>query len=314
MTYDSTSFSLTYTVGGETHLLSGYDATSGIDFEYLGDAGWGLPAIERITNRGALQNGDTDIDNRFDARTVTLGFFVECNNPIDHLRYREAISNVFIVSNQRGTLTVTYSSTTAGITTSTSRALDVFVSGGIDFGGMDYQDYNLDFTVKLRSDTGVWRDTTQNVVLISQEIAGTPTPIPLLIPWTLGGAGLNKTTTVNNVGQTAVYPVITIQSGSVGITNLSIINSSTGKQLVFPILNANTTYVIDLGYGKKTIISTSGTNAISLLSASQSNLATWGLVPRQVVLNGANAITCNSSSASTDSSISIAYYTNYLSI
>lgn len=314
MTYTATSFSLTYTVGDEVHLLSGYDATSGINFQYLGDAGWGLPAIERITNRGALQNGDTDIDNRFDARTITLGFFVECYNPIDHLRYREAISNIFIVSNQRGTLTVTYSSTTAGITTSTSRALDVFVSGGVDFGSADYQDYNLDFTVKLRSDTGVWRDTTQNTVLISQDVSGTPTPIPLLIPWTLGGAGINKSTNVTNAGQVAVYPIITIIAGTAGIANLSIVNANSGKAIVFPVLNANTTYIIDLTYGKKTIVDGSGTNCISLLSTAQSSLATWCLLPRQVVPGGINTITCSSGATGTDASVTIAYYKNYLGI
>ena len=314
MTYSATSFTLTYAVNGETHLLSGYDATSGITFNYIGDRGWGLPAISRITNRGALQNGDTDIDNRFDARTVTLGLFVECDNAIDHLRYREAIGNIFIVSNQRGTLTVTYSSTTAGITTSSSRSLDVFVSGGIDFGSMSYDDFNLDFTVELRSDTGVWYDTTQQVVLISQQIAGTPTPIPLLIPWTLGGGGLNKTTNVTNSGQVAVYPLITIIAGDIGITNLVILNASSGKAIVFPTLSANTTYIIDLAYGKKTIVDGSGTNAISLLSTAQSSLATWCLLPRQVVAGGINSITCSSDVTGTNASVTISYYANYLSI
>jgi len=262
MTYDSTSFSLTYTVNGEVHLLSGYDATSGLTFNYLGDGGWGLPSIERITNRGALQNGDSDIDNRFDARTVTLGLVVECDNNTDHLRYRELIGNIFIVSNQRGTLTVAYSSTIGGVTTSSSRSLDCFVSGGVDFGGTSYTDYNINFTVRLRSDNGVWYDTTQNVVLISQDISGTPTPIPLLIPWTLGGAGLNKDTAIVNTGQVATYPIITIIAGDTGITNLSIYNAVTGKNIAFPVLYANTTYTIDLSYGKKTIIDSNGTNAI----------------------------------------------------
>lgn len=314
MSYDATAFSLTYTVNGETHLLSGYDATSGITFNYIGDRGWGLPSISRITNRGALQNGDTDIDNRFDARAVTLGLFVECENAIDHLRYREIIGNIFIVSNQMGVLTVTYSSTTAGITTTSSRSLNCYVSGGIDFGSMSYTDFNLDFTVELRSDTAVWYDTTQNVVLISQQIAGTPTPIPLLIPWTLGGGGLNKSTNVTNFGQVAVYPIITINAGDSGITNLAIVNTSSGKAIVFPTLYANTTYIIDLTYGKKTVVDGSGTNSISLLSTAQSSLATWCLLPRQVVSGGVNVITCSSGVTGTNASVTISYYANYLSI
>jgi hypothetical protein len=179
---------------------------------------------------------------------------------------------------------------------------------------MDYQDYNLDFTVKLRSDTGVWRDTTQQTVLISQDVSGTPTPIPLLIPWTLGGAGINKSTNVTNAGQVAVYPIITIIAGTAGIANLSILNANSGKAIVLPTLSANTTYIIDLTYGKKTIVDGSGTNCISLLSTAQSSLATWCLLPRQVVPGGVNTITCSSGATGTDASVTIAYYKNYLGI
>jgi len=46
------SYAITYTVGASTFNLNGYDAATGLTFGYLGDQGFGLAPMHRITQRG----------------------------------------------------------------------------------------------------------------------------------------------------------------------------------------------------------------------------------------------------------------------
>lgn len=311
MTYSATTFSLTYTSNGVTYTLNDFDATTGLTFHYGGDGGWGLPSITSLTQRGALQNGDTNIDYRFEPRAISLNLFIEAENYVDHLRIRELLSKVFTVSNTASVLTVTYSSTTAGLTTSYSRSIEVFVRSGLDYGSIDYRDYNVNVTVGLRASNPIWYNTTPISVNVSQAIRGTPTPIPFLIPTTFGGLSLSDTTNITYTGTTIEYPLFTVVVGSTDITGLLIYNASTGKILSFPTLYAGRTYFIDLTYGYKTVTNDLGANAINLLSTS-SNLATWALDP--TTTNGINTVVISATSANSASLITMTYYLRYIAV
>lgn len=311
MTYSNTSFSLTYTSNGVEYTLNGYDAVTGITFNYVGDGGWGLPSITSITQRGALQNGDTNVDFRFEPRSMSIVLFIEAYNYVDHLRIREKLSSIFTVSNTPSLLTVTYSSTTAGVTTTYSRAIDVYVRSGLDFGSIDYQDYNVSVTIGLRASNPIWYNTAPISVGISQAILGTPTPIPFLIPTTFGGLSLSDITDITYTGTTIEYPVFTVVVGSADITGLLIYNASTGKILNFPTLYAGRTYFIDLTYGNKTVTNDLGANAINLLSTS-STLATWALDP--TTTNGINTVVISATSANSASLITMTYYLRYIAV
>lgn len=307
MTYDSTNFLLTYTSGGVTYTINGYDATTGLTILYGGDAGWGLPPIQAIVERGALQNGDTPIDYRYDARTITLNLFVEAYNYVDHLRVREKLSSMFGVSNTEGTLNITYSSTTGGVTTTYSRSLDVLVRGGLQFGSFEYNDYNVDVTVELRASDPMWYDPNVITLQATQTVSGTPTPIPFLIATTFGGNGIGQVTTVAYTGTVIEYPKFTVTVGtSSDITNLYIVNVTTNKTLYFPILYTGRTYTIDLTYGYKTIVDDLGVNQVGLLG-SGSSLATWAIDPSY----GTNTIAISASSSNSNSSIDMQYYIRY---
>jgi hypothetical protein len=311
MTYESTSFSITYTVNGVTYNLDGYDATTGLNFNALGDSGWGIPTISSITTRGALQNGDTPVDFRIDPRSLSVTLLVEAFNYVDHLRIREKISQIFKVSNNLGTLNVTYSSTQGGVTATYSRSIDVLVRDGLNFGSIDYQDYNVLVTVGFRASDPAWYDGTPLSINVSQAIQGTTTPIPFLVPMTMGGVALNQTSTVVYTGTVIEYPTFTIMVGDTDITGLYIINQSTSKTLYFPTLYAGRTYTIDLTYGNKTVVNDLGANSIGLLSTS-SNLATWSIDPNTT--GGTNVIVISSAGANASSVITMNYYVRYLAV
>lgn len=311
MTYTNTTYLLTYTVNGTTYKLSETDPTTGLDFNLLGDSGWGIPSINSITTRGALQNGDTSIDFRIEPRSLSVTLFVEAFNYVDHLRIREKISQIFKVSNNLGTLNVAYSSTQGGVTTTYSRSIDVFVRNGMDFGSTDYQDYNVLVNVGFRASDPAWYDSTPISINVSQAIQGTTTPIPFLVPMTMGGIALNQTSTVVYTGTVIEYPTFTIVVGDTNVTGLYIINQSTSKTLYFPTLYAGRTYTIDLTYGNKTIVNDLGANSIGLLATS-SNLATWSIDPNTT--GGTNVIVISSAGANTSSVITMNYYVRYLAV
>jgi hypothetical protein len=311
MNYTNTSYLLTYTVNGSTYTLSGTDSVTGLEFNLLGDSGWGIPTVNSITDRGALQNGDTPIDFRIEPRSLGITLFVEAFNYVDHLQIRETISRIFKVSNNTGTLTITYSSTIASTTTTYSRSIDVLVRSGLDFGSIDYQDYNVLVSVGFRASDPAWYDNAPITISVSQAIQGTTTPIPLLIPMTMGGVALNQTSTIVYTGTVIEYPKFTIVAGTTNITGLYIINQSTNKTIYFPTLYANRTYTIDLTYGNKTIVDDLGANCIGLL-ALYSNLATWSIDPN--TSGGTNVIVISSSGANSSSTITMNYYVRYLAV
>jgi hypothetical protein len=311
MTYESTSFSITYTVNGVTYNLDGYDATTGLTLGYMGNQGFGLPPITRIVKRGTQQNGDTNVDYRIDPRVLSVALHIQCDNYVDHLRACEKLGQIFRVGNSAGTLTVVYSYTISGTTTAYSRSIDCYVAGGLDLGGLDYQDFDINTSVTLRASDPMWYDSNPVVVSISQSITGTPTPIPFLVPMTMGGASLNKSTDITYVGSAVEYPIITIVAGVSDLTGLNITNVSTGKTLQFSTLTANRTYTVDLSYGVKTITDDLGFNCIGLMSAS-SNLNTWGIDPNTA--GGVNTISVSSSTANVGSVLTLTFYNRYTSI
>jgi hypothetical protein len=311
MIYESTTFSLTYTVNGTTYNLSGLDTNTGITFNYTGRSGFGLPPISRIVKRGLQQNGDTNVDYRIDARTLSVSLFVECDNYVDYLRTCEKMGLIFRVGNSVGVLNVLYTSTTGGVTTSYSRSINCYVSAGLDLSEVEYEYFNIDTSITFRASDPMWYDTTPVVVSISQSITGTSTPIPFLVPMTMGGASLNKSTDITYVGSAIEYPIITIVAGSSNLTGLNITNLSTGKTLQFSTLTANRTYIVDLSYGIKTITDDLGFNCIGLMSAS-SNLNTWGIDPN--TSGGINTISVSSSTANIASVLTLTFYNRYTSI
>jgi hypothetical protein len=100
-------YTLTYTIQGTTYTLNGYDAVSGLTFGYLGDLGFGMAPLHRITQRGPLQQGDSDVDFRLDPRVLQLPFIITATNITDHYLIRDKLLAIFSPSNVVGVLTIT---------------------------------------------------------------------------------------------------------------------------------------------------------------------------------------------------------------
>ena len=291
------TYTITYTTGGTTFNLNGYDAVSGITYNYQGDQGFGLAPMHRITQRGPMQHGDSDVDFRLDPRIMQLPIVAITTSIDDYYTARGRLLSVFSPSNVVGTLTVT--------TSTWSRSIDVKVLGGMAFDTDPQVGYTLRAVIQLRADDPTWYDANPLTINGSSGIAGTPTAYPVVYPRTYGTANINATTTYSYDGTWLSYPVITATGP---ITGLVITNNTTGQVITTTgSIAAGRTYTYDLRYGKKTVYDDLGNNQIATV-ASSSNLATWAIV------TGTNSISITASSSSSPAAVIITYYTRFVGI
>lgn len=291
------AYSITYTTGGTTYNLNGLNASLGITINYLGDQGFGLAPLHRITQRGPLQHGDSDVDFRLDPRIIQLPIVVKASTLDSGYTARQALMKIFTPSNGGGTLRVK--------TDSYDRSIDVKVLGGLDFNVEPGAGYHIRTVAQLRAADPTWYDPTPVSGGSTPAVEGTPTTVPLLVPWTVGASSINSTINTTNVGTWQSYPIIT----AVGpITDLVITNTTTGDVVAVDGTIANgDTWVFDLRYGRKTVVNQDDVNKIAYITA-DSSLATFALEL------GANAITVTAASPGAASSVSIVYYTRYVGV
>jgi len=291
------SYAITYISGGTTFNLDGYDAVTGFTFNYQGDQGFGLAPMHRITQRGPMQHGDSDVDFRLDPRILQLPIFVATTTPDEYYAARGRLLSIFSPSNSVGTITVT--------TSTWARSIDVKVLGGLTFDTDAKAGYSLRAVIQLRADDPTWYDAELHSIAGASGIAGTATAYPVIYPRTYGTANINSTTSFAYDGTWLTYPIIT----AIGpITGLVITNNTTGQIITTTgSIAAGRTYTYDLRYGRKTVYDDLGNNQIATVSAS-STLATWAIV------TGTNSISIAASASSSPAAVSIAYYTRFVGI
>ena len=284
MTYTD-QYYVTYRARGIFYTLNGFDSNTNLTINYLGDQGFGLAPLHRITTRGPLQDGDTDIDFRLDPRILQLPLLVQNTNSTQP-RWQSYIIRRQLLSIFRPTDSAILSVETIGAAL-LSRSINVRVLGGLSF-DVDPQDFHVRTVVQLRADDPTWYD----------EVSTTNLTIPR--------AQFGIAQTFTYAGQWKEFPII---QATGPITNFTITNL--GKTLNVPgTIAAGTTYYFDLRYGYKTVYTgpnQTGTNVIANLNPT-SDLATWALEP------GTNSITATGTGLTAASSVFISYYNRYAGI
>ena len=291
------SYAITYSINGTVFGLNGYDSVTGLTFNYQGDQGFGLAPMHRITQRGPMQQGDSDVDFRLDPRILQLPIFVNTTSIDEYYAARGRLLEIFSPSNTTARLSVTTSTWT--------RTIDVKVLGGMSFDADAKAGYSLGTVIQLRADDPTWYDATPHSISGAAGIAGTPTAYPVVYPRTYGTANINATTVYTYDGTWLTYPVITALGP---ITGLVITNNTTGQVITTTgSIAAGRTYTYDLRYGKKTVYDDLGNNQIATVVAS-SNLASWAIVV------GVNSISISASASASPAAVSIVYYTRFVGI
>ena len=256
-----------------------------------------MAPMQRITQRGPLQQGDTDVGYRLDPRIIQLPLLVEAMTMDAGYTARKGLLKIFTPANGAGILRVT--------TDLYDRAILVVPMGGLDFNQDPQSGYHIRTVVQLRAADPTWYDPTIVNAAQTPTITGTPTPVPLTIPWTAGSSSINSTLNFTYDGDFISYPII---SATGPITNLLITHTTTGYAIgVSGTIPAGDTWTFDLRYGQKTVTDQTGTNEIANLT-SGSSLADFAIIL------GANTITVSGTTTTSASTVNITYYTRYTGV
>lgn len=285
--------SITYITRGVTYVLGGLDPTTGLTFRYLGDQGFGLAPIRRITTRGPLQNGDNDIDFRLEPRVLQLPLMVVNTSSTpryQHYEIRQKLLDIFRPADS-AIIAIGLLMFDGFFSYTKLRRINVKVLGGLSF-DVDPNSWNVRTVVQLRADDPTWYST-----------GPAASPDTATYPSTeISGSG---SITITTTGNWISYPVIRVTGP---ITNPTITNNTTGKSIaITATISAGAYYDIDLSYGKKTVVDNGGVNRINTVSSS-SDLATWGLVP------GANVVRVNGSGITVATNAVFTYFNRFTGI
>ena len=296
------SYAITYTVGASTFNLNGYDAATGLTFGYLGDQGFGLAPMHRITQRGPMQNGDSDVDFRLDPRIMQVPLFVATTSIDEYYTARGRLLEVFSPTNGGGVVTVTTSAWT--------RSINVKVLGGMSFDTDPQVGYALRAVIQLRADDPTWYDAYGYEATLTSPILGTPTPYPKPNEVPYGSAGIGGITNILYEGTWICYPVLT----AVGpLTDLTITDGLGHVISIDTPIPASTYISIDLKYGAKTVVDQDGVNRFAWLDIN-SDLTNWALYPSPFVVGGINTISVSATGTDGDSSVSINWLPRYIGV
>ena len=280
-------FGVVYTATQENvpnvYNLNGTNASLGITLRYLGDQGFGLAPLHRITVRGPLQHGDSDVDFRLDPRVLQLPLLVQNTSATPRFRsyeIREKILRIFRpqdpgelqVSRYDGSVTVL-------------RNIKTRVLGGLSF-DVNPDNYHVRTVVQLRADDPTW-------------YAGDYSAF-----WTQ--ATFNTSQILIQYGNWPTFPQIYIQGP---VTNCIVTNVLTGQFIRYNgFIPSGTVVRINLDYGKKTVTNNAtGANLIANITA-DSSLATLYMLP------GGNQFSVTGTGLGATSSVTISWSDRYTGI
>ena len=262
--------------------------------------GFGAPPIRRLTQRGPLQNGDTDVGFRLDARTMRIAVLARASTPAGFHADRETLLGMLRPGNDALKLRWTFAGK--------QRQIDCHLADGLSLASGQMIANNFRDVFVLRASDPTWYDPSGGSVQFAQTGGGTPMPVPMLFPLTFGASTLAGSAVIalNDANAWDTFPIV-YATGPV--TGLVLTNSATGDKLDFTgsTVGAGVTYTIDLRYGYKTVIDSSSVNRINQLT-SDSNIATWRLV------SGNNSISAAGTSIDANTRIYIQYNTRYIGV
>lgn len=292
--------------GGHTfQLLRGVDSidlTDGVNYTLTAFDGLGASPLHRLTQRGPLQDGESDVGYRLDPRTIILAGYTHGNYTALN-QNRATLLGFCRPTSPTNPLKLRWTTPDG-----TQRQIDVHTVGELGLPSGDWKVFGHRFAVQLRAPDPTFYDPAGGSVQFSQTGGGTAMLFPLSFPFGLGASSLDVAQVITLAGANAwdTYPII-YATGPV--TDLILTNNATGEVLDFTgsTIGNGVTYTIDLRYGAKTVVDSSSVNRVSQLTTA-SNLATWRLVP------GANSIRATGSSISAATSILVQYNQRYIGV
>lgn len=281
-----------------------YDLSDGETYRLLDIDGLAHAATTRISERGPMQHGETDLGYRLQPRRILLALLARGGDEAAWLARREELMRILRASDRALALRLRSGDV--------MRQIDCYLTGEMSMvqeGGVmpRWQRVGL----QLYCPDPTWYDPVPTTLEYSGG-GGEGTMVPTPVPTFVGASDLDQTQVVQYAGTWESYPVIRIVGP---IEDAKIENTSTGEVLDFDgiTIAAGHYYEIDCRYGRKSVTDDAGANRIADLAA-DSNLATFHIGAHPDVLNGINAIRASGLGVSSATRVRLTYYTRYVGV
>lgn len=289
---------------GKLEILRGdsaLDLTDLANYALQGVDGFGMSPLHRITERGPLQHGESDLGYRLDPRLIQVTLNLRAASwSTFYARRQELLYYLSPASNAPVKLRFTQPD-------GAIRQIDGYIVDGPDFPKGDARRFQVQKAAfRMSCPDPAWYDPARQSLRIVAASGGSGFAFPMAVPWTFGGSSVDADVALDYDGTWLEYPEIVITGP---IADARVENIETGDVLDFDGLTIadGDNIAIDLRYGYKTIVDQGGVNQIDKLTP-DSDLATWHLVP------GTNNIAFTGVSASTNTSIILRWYNRYLGV
>lgn len=282
-----------------------YNLSDNEQYMLIGIDGIAAPPVARITERGPLQHGESDLGFRLRPRRIALALMVRGGSDADWFARRNALMSIFRSSDNPLQLRIANGEMV--------RQIDCYLSGVMEMSpetGISPRWQKVG--IELLAPDPTWYDPVGNTITFRLGGGGL-LAIPLAVPMQVGASAIDSAIQVAYSGTWDAYPIITLQGPMISPV---IVNQTTGDKLDFTgtVINAGDSYVVDCRYGYKTVTRTSdGANRVRDLT-NDSNLATFRIGAHPDVPGGYNSIRVQASGLTTASVIYIQYNTRYVGV
>lgn len=294
-----------------------YSLSNGVYAYRLEDDGTGLAPMHRLSERGPLQHGETDLGYRLDPRLIRLVLGVEGATRSERDTKRGRLLRLFRPSHP---VSLRWTLDNGDV-----RQIDCYYAGDLTAPSTDRIAEIQKLGVSFTAPDPAFYDPTQYTAYVYQDddlplmgassgtLSAPGLSLPTTIPFGLDSGKMDEAFYIHYAGDWLEYPVITIRGP---ITNPIVTNTTTGERLDLTGMGITTgeTVTVDCRYGHKTIVHSNGQNLIADLSA-DSDLATFHLAPVDGLDDTKiNIITVAGSRVNADTRVEIAYYNRYMGI
>lgn len=270
----------------------------------IDDDGTGMLPVHRLSERGPLQHGSTDLGYFYDPRIImlTLAIMGTTTTAIDI--NRQSLINIF--APQINPLTLKYTLPGGDVRQIECHYIDglTLPHAGI---GLHYRT-----PVSLYCPDPTFYDPDINNAIFAIG-AGTDTwEVPFDVPLTVGASAIDVSLAVNYAGNAPSYPVIRITGPA---QNAVITNETLGLKLDFTgtTIAAADYYEIDLRYGYKTVTDAAGANQLGDLTT-DSDITSWRIASDPDAPGGINSIHFTCIAATLSTRADLIYYDRYIGI
>lgn len=258
------------------------DISEGTPLEIINIDNLGASEVTRITERGPMQDGDSDVDQVLEARIIPIIIQARISTTYPAQVCRRAINELFKGTNLTIGLTVVFDD-------GTTYRIDTKSLGNINLPLNPTVSQYIKVGIQLRAANPTFYNPVLTTLDFGISGAG-ETQIPMTVATLVGGSTLDQTIVANYDGTYHAYPIIYIYGP---VTNPVITNTTTGQKLDFTgiTINNGDHYTIDLRYGRKIVYKNDvlSDNRINELTT-DSNIATFAIEADPIVSGGVNTI------------------------